>query len=170
MKTLALSLAAIAVASLTLVAVSTSQTAPPVSLRPGDKAPDLKLRASDGQQYELAQFRGVKAVAVCWFPLAGSQGAKNQCAALEAAMPQIPRDKLQVFGCSTADLDATTAYLLTTTMNACTHDVSILLAMLSVPKCNMFTGKPILDKGASQIWGDSKTSLPQGLGDRKPFN
>ena len=110
MKTLALSLALIVVASLALVAVSTCQPTPPVSLKPGDKAPDLKLKASDGKEYDLAQFRGAKAVAICWFPRAGSQGARNQCAALEAAMPQIPRDKLQVFGCSTAALDATTAF------------------------------------------------------------
>jgi peroxiredoxin Q/BCP len=110
MKTLALSFALIIVASLTLVAVSTCQPAPPVSLKPGDTAPNLKLQGSDGKTYDLAQFRGVKAVAICWFPRAGSQGAKNQCAALEAAMPQIPRDKLQVFGCSTAALDVTTAF------------------------------------------------------------
>jgi hypothetical protein len=52
---------------------------------------------------------------------------------------------------STFNLDATTAYMLAATMDACTHDVSILLPMLSVPKYNMFTGKPILEKYASQI-------------------
>lgn len=110
MKTLALSLALLVVASLTLVAVSPCQPAPPVSLKPGDMAPGLKLRASDGREYDLAQYRGTRAVAICWFPRAGSQGAKNQCAALEAAMPRIPRDKVQVFGCSTAALDVTTAF------------------------------------------------------------
>ena len=110
MKMLALSLALAIAVSLVLAATAICQPAPAVSLKPGDKAPDLKLKGSDGKDYDLARFRGTKAVAICWFPRAGSQGAKNQCAALEAAMPQIPRDKVQVFGCSTAALDVTTAF------------------------------------------------------------
>lgn len=81
-----------------------------VSLQAGDKAPDLKLQASDGQEYDLSQFTGRKFVALCWFPRAGSEGAKLQCAALEAVMPNIPPDRVQVFGCSTAALDVTTTF------------------------------------------------------------
>ena len=110
MRTPALSLAVIFIASLAIVGASIGQPAAPVSLKPGDKAPDLKLPGSDGKTYDLAQYRGVKAVAICWFPRAGSQGAKNQCAALETVLPQIPGDKVQVFGCSTAALDVTIAF------------------------------------------------------------
>jgi hypothetical protein len=39
-----------------------------------------------------------------------------------------------------------------------------------IPTAPNNTAKIILEKGASQIWGDSKTSLPQGLGDCKPFD
>jgi hypothetical protein len=39
-----------------------------------------------------------------------------------------------------------------------------------IPTAPNNTAKIILEKGGSQIWGDSKTSLPQGLGDCKPFD
>ena len=93
-----------------IVLVSPCLAQPPVVLKPGDKAPDFKLQGSDGKEYTLAQFLGKKAVALCWFPRAGSQGAKNQCAALEAVMGGLPTDRLQVFGCSTQPLAATTAF------------------------------------------------------------
>jgi poly(3-hydroxybutyrate) depolymerase/peroxiredoxin len=81
-----------------------------VNLKPGDQAPNFKLRGADGKEYQLAQFAGVKSVVLCWFPRAGSQGAITQCNALEAALPNLPTDKVQVFGCSTVALDATTAF------------------------------------------------------------
>lgn len=87
-----------------------SCVAQPANLKPGDRAPDFKLKASDGQEHELAQFAGKKVVAVCWFPRAGSRGAIAQCAALESVMARLPADKLQVFGCSTAALDVTTTF------------------------------------------------------------
>jgi peroxiredoxin Q/BCP len=78
-------------------------------LRVGDRAPDFTLQASDGKEYTLAQFAGKSAVAICWYPHITSGGTKTQFAALEAAVGQIPRDKVQVFGCGTADLEATKA-------------------------------------------------------------
>ena len=111
MRTTTTSLALGVGAVLLIASGCTPQPAPqPFGPKPGDKAPDFKLKASDGKEYELSQFTGAKAVALCWFPRAGSEGAKIQCAALEAAMPQVPRDKVQVLGCSTAALDVTTAF------------------------------------------------------------
>ena len=63
-----------------------------------------------GKDYELARFSGARAVALCWFPRAGSGGATIQCAALQAAMPQIPTDRVQVLCCSTAAVDVTTGF------------------------------------------------------------
>ena len=34
----------------------------------GDKAPDFKLKGSDGKDYTLKQFAGRKAVVIAWFP------------------------------------------------------------------------------------------------------
>lgn len=110
MKTITKSISLVLVVALLAGASCMAQPAPPVNLKPGDKAPDFTLQASDGQAYQLAQFAGKRFVAVCWFPRAGSQGAKIQCASLQAAMAKVPADKVQVFGCSTAALDVTTVF------------------------------------------------------------
>ncbi|MCE5236868.1 redoxin domain-containing protein [bacterium] len=108
MKTLSRLLRSAAMALCLVASLGCAQQA--VDLKPGDKAPDFTLRGSDGQEYSLAQFLGKKAVALCWFPRAGSSGAKAQCASLQAAMASLPTDKVQVFGCSTAALDVTVAF------------------------------------------------------------
>ena len=43
-------------------------------LKVGDAAPDFKLQGSDGQTYELADFKGKKPVVVAWFPKAFTGG------------------------------------------------------------------------------------------------
>lgn len=96
--------------ALVLALASGCVAQPAAPLKVGDAAPDFTLKGSDGQDYQLLQFKGKKAVVVSWFPRAGSQGAKNQCSALTAAMGSIPADKVQVFGCSTAALDVTAAF------------------------------------------------------------
>ncbi len=40
----------------------------------GDKAPDFKLKGSDGKEYTLAQFKGKQAVVIAWFPKAFTGG------------------------------------------------------------------------------------------------
>ncbi len=106
MKIAAKSVALLSVAVLLAASVSLAQQA---SLKAGDKAPDFKLMGSDGKEYTLAGLLG-KHVVLCWFPRAGSQGAINQCASLQAVLDKIPADKVQVFGCSAAALDVTTAF------------------------------------------------------------
>ncbi len=43
-------------------------------LKPGDKAPEFKLKGSDGKTYSLAQFAGKKAVVIAWYPKAFTGG------------------------------------------------------------------------------------------------
>ena len=38
------------------------------------KAPDFKLKGSDGKEYSLKQFAGKQAVVVAWFPKAFTSG------------------------------------------------------------------------------------------------
>ena len=45
---------------------------PPV--KEGDKAPDFKLKGSDGKDYTLKQFKGNQAVVIAWFPKAFTGG------------------------------------------------------------------------------------------------
>ncbi|MFI5184046.1 MAG: peroxiredoxin family protein [Vicinamibacteria bacterium] len=50
----------------------------------GDKAPDFKLAASDGKTYQLADFKGKRAVVLAWFPKAFTQGCTIECKSLAA--------------------------------------------------------------------------------------
>ena len=43
-------------------------------LKVGDKAPDFKLKGSDGKDYTLKQFAGKQAVVIAWFPKAFTGG------------------------------------------------------------------------------------------------
>lgn len=44
------------------------------SLEVGDPAPDFSLQASDGQTYQLSEFRDKQAVVIAWFPKAYTSG------------------------------------------------------------------------------------------------
>jgi len=51
-------------------------------LKVGEKAPDFKLPASDGQTYSLADFKGKEAVVLAWFPKAYTRGCTIECKSL----------------------------------------------------------------------------------------
>lgn len=65
--TLAVALFVVAVASAVVIE---DKPAPKV----GEKAPDFKLKGSDGKDYTLAQFKGKQAVVIAWFPKAFTGG------------------------------------------------------------------------------------------------
>jgi cytochrome oxidase Cu insertion factor (SCO1/SenC/PrrC family) len=46
----------------------------PPALKVGDKAPDFKLKGSDGKEYTLKEFAGKQGVVVAWFPKAFTGG------------------------------------------------------------------------------------------------
>jgi peroxiredoxin Q/BCP len=43
-------------------------------LKVGDKAPNFKLKGSDGKDYSLSDFKGKKWVVLAWFPKAFTGG------------------------------------------------------------------------------------------------
>jgi peroxiredoxin Q/BCP len=43
-------------------------------LKVGDKAPDFKLKGTDGKEYTLSQFQGKSAVVIAWYPKASTGG------------------------------------------------------------------------------------------------
>jgi len=43
-------------------------------LVPGDPAPPFVLEGSDGKSHALANYRGVRAVVIAWFPKAFTSG------------------------------------------------------------------------------------------------
>ncbi len=40
----------------------------------GAKAPDFKLKGSDGKTYKLSDFKGKKGVVIAWYPKAATPG------------------------------------------------------------------------------------------------
>jgi peroxiredoxin Q/BCP len=60
----------------------TGLTANAESLKVGDMAPAFTLEASDGNTYELAFFRGKRAVVIAWFPKAYTRGCTVECKSL----------------------------------------------------------------------------------------
>jgi cytochrome oxidase Cu insertion factor (SCO1/SenC/PrrC family) len=57
-------------------APAAAQTAAPAAqgLKPGDQAPAFTLPGSDGNTYNLADFKGKKTVVLAWFPKAFTGG------------------------------------------------------------------------------------------------
>ncbi|MEH6592829.1 MAG: redoxin domain-containing protein [Halioglobus sp.] len=51
-------------------------------LKVGDMAPTFKLEASDGNTYDLAFFKGKRAVVIAWFPKAYTSGCTVECKSL----------------------------------------------------------------------------------------
>ena len=57
-----------------VVNVITRRIEPSGALKPGDRAPDFSLPASDGRTYRLSDFAGRRAVVLAWFPKAFTGG------------------------------------------------------------------------------------------------
>ena len=51
-----------------------AQTAPAMTLKVGDMAPDFNLEGTDGKMHKLSDYRGKTAVVVAWFPKAFTSG------------------------------------------------------------------------------------------------
>lgn len=65
------SVALLGVLSITAMA---QQQPPHTNLKVGDKAPDFTLRATDGKQYKLSDFKGQKNVVLAIYVLAFTGG------------------------------------------------------------------------------------------------
>jgi peroxiredoxin Q/BCP len=61
-----------AIAATTILAVAAYAFDQPVKV--GDKAPEFKLKGSDGKEYSLSQFKGKQPVVIAWFPKAFTGG------------------------------------------------------------------------------------------------
>jgi peroxiredoxin Q/BCP len=56
------------------LALATAHAEDNVVVKEGDKAPDFRLKGSDGKEYTLKQFAGKQAVVIAWFPKAFTGG------------------------------------------------------------------------------------------------
>jgi peroxiredoxin Q/BCP len=80
--------------ALTGTSLVRAQPAAAAELKPGDKAPDFALSASDGKSYKLSDFQGKQVVVLAWFPKAFTPGCTLECKSFEAE--ESPLKKLDV--------------------------------------------------------------------------
>ena len=76
----------------------------------GDKAPDFKLKGSDGKEYSLSQFAGKKTVVIAWFPKAFTSGCTAQCKSMKEDGEAIRKFDVAYFTASIDDVDKNTAF------------------------------------------------------------
>jgi peroxiredoxin Q/BCP len=93
---LGMAVAALVVASAPAPAQQPGSAAPQV----GEEAPDFRLKATDGKEYSLKEFRGKKAVVLAWFPKALTTGCTLELNSLRDEFAMLAADKVQVFGIS----------------------------------------------------------------------
>lgn len=51
-------------------------------LKIGDKAPNFKLQATNGEYYQLSDYLGKQAVVLAWYPMANTRGCTIECKSL----------------------------------------------------------------------------------------
>jgi peroxiredoxin Q/BCP len=89
-----------------LLAAQTVAAAPKV----GDRAPDFKLKGSDGKEYSLADFAGKKAVVIAWFPKAFTGGCTAQCKSMKEDGAAIRAFDVAYFTASVDDVQKNTDF------------------------------------------------------------
>jgi len=83
------------IASMTLVMAE--------GLKPGDEAPNFKLKGTDGKTYSLSEFKGKKPVVIAWFPKAFTPGCTKECKAMAEQGDQIRKYDVAYFTASVDD-------------------------------------------------------------------
>ncbi len=51
-------------------------------LKVGDPAPDFRLQATNGEYYQLSDYKGKQAVVLAWYPMANTRGCTIECKSL----------------------------------------------------------------------------------------
>ena len=96
----------VAVLLATVFAVSAFADAP----KPGDAAPDFKLKGSDGKEYALADFAGKKAVVIAWFPKAFTRGCTAECKNMKEEGEAIRKYDVAYFTASVDNVEDNTKF------------------------------------------------------------
>lgn len=72
----------------------------------GEQAPGLKLVGTDGKTYDIADFKGKKAIVVAWFPKADTPGCTAECKSLRENGAALKKINVAYFTASVDDADA----------------------------------------------------------------
>jgi len=91
------------IAIVTLLSVAFAAVAYADAPKVGDKAPDFKLKGSDGKDYSLSDFAGKKAVVIAWFPKAFTGGCTAQCKSMKEDGAAIRKFDVAYFTASVDD-------------------------------------------------------------------
>lgn len=95
---------------LAIVAGALSATVAWAAPEVGDKAPDFKLKASDGQEYSLADFAGKQAVVIAWFPKAFTPGCTAECKNMKENSKALKAFDVAYFTASVDDAEKNTDF------------------------------------------------------------
>ncbi|WP_439100523.1 peroxiredoxin [Congregibacter sp.] len=87
--------------SLFVFVLGLSAVAVQAELKVGDRAPNFTLQASDGETYDLADYRGKQAVVLAWFPRAFTSGCTVECKSLAENGDEIRKFDVTYFMAST---------------------------------------------------------------------
>lgn len=66
----------------TLLTVFSSFSLLATDLKVGDQAPNFKLQATNGDYYQLSDYKGKQVVVLAWYPMANTRGCTFECKSL----------------------------------------------------------------------------------------
>lgn len=66
----------------TLLVVLTSFSLFATDLKVGEQAPNFKLQATNGDYYQLSDYKGKQTVVLAWYPMANTRGCTIECKSL----------------------------------------------------------------------------------------
>lgn len=79
-------------------------------LKVGDMAPNFKLEATNGNFYQLSDYRGKQAVVLAWYPMANTRGCTIECLSLVKYGDLIRQFDVSYFMVSVDPLDKNRAF------------------------------------------------------------
>lgn len=79
-------------------------------LKVGDQAPNFKLQATNGDYYQLSDYKGKQAVVLAWYPMANTRGCTIECKSLVEKGHLIREYKTSYFMASVDPLDDNRAF------------------------------------------------------------
>jgi peroxiredoxin Q/BCP len=79
-------------------------------VKEGDKAPEFKLKGSDGKEYSSKQFKGKQAIVIAWFPKAFTGGCTKECKSMRENGEKIRKFDVAYFTASCDDVEKNTDF------------------------------------------------------------
>ena len=94
----------------TLLAIFTSFSLLATDLKVGEQAPNFKLQATNGDYYQLSDYKGKKADVLAWYPMANTRGCTLECKSLVEKGSLIRKYNVSYFMASVDPLDDNRAF------------------------------------------------------------